>query len=242
MNINIIYNIWINKERNWKIIIDSQLNDIISSKILERATLYIILVAESDISDESKIFIDSILTKNNIFNYNIDIYYNNHYEYYGIKKIYDLAHTTNDEENTIYLYLHTKGMFNYFGLPNDRRGHERILTRTTVYPWLSVVDTFKNNKNINLMGMFPAIYGLVWFNFFWVRGEYLRKNCIEPEISEDRYYYEKWLVLICNPNESELYNMYEKNFKRYTAEEALKLIHSIEICQDVLGFSELCKD
>ena len=233
MEVNIIYNIWINEERNWQIIIDLQLNDIICSKILEysKSILYIILVAKKDIVDESKLFIESILNKNNISNYMIDIYDNNYYEYYGIKKIYDLVNSKSDNIkpclNSIYLYLHTKGMFNYFGKPNERRTHERILTRTTLYPWLNVIDIFKNNENINIMGMFPSINGWVWFNFFWVRGEYVRNNCLNPEISASRYYYETWLSLMYNPKKNELYNMKEGNFNRYTPEESLFLIDTL---------------
>lgn len=233
MNINIIYNAWINKNRNWKIIIESQLKDIILTNILEKSKLYIILIADSDeLINESKLFIEELLNIPSII-YNIDTYTENHYEYYGIKKLYDLS---NSEPDKLYLYIHTKGMFNYYDKPDERNYHEQILTRTTINPWLNVVEIFNRIPTIKLMGMFPSIQKWIWFNFFWVRGSYIINNCEEPIISENRYYYESWLNKKHNQHNedteddenNQIYNMYQGNFTRYSAQEALSIINNID--------------
>jgi len=138
MEINIIYNAWVNKNRNWRIIIESQLNDMVLSGILEKSILHIVLIGElDDLINKAQVFIEFILKNNHISNYFIDKYFNNYFEYYGIKKLYDLANEEQDKEkikNKIFLYFHTKGMFNHNGNPNDRSIQERILTRTIVNP------------------------------------------------------------------------------------------------------------
>ena len=46
--INIIYYIWINTKRNWKVIIHGQFFDIKISKIFENAKLHIVLSCEDN--------------------------------------------------------------------------------------------------------------------------------------------------------------------------------------------------
>ena len=150
-----------------------------------------------------------------------DRYIINLFEYYGIKKLYDLSQT---EPNKIYLYFHSKGMFNYRGIGDERTKEEIILTKTIINPWSSVLNIFKNNLNINIMGMFPSTGGWIWFNFFWIRGSYIKNKCDDPKITDNRYYYESWIADINNPKGNELYNMYKGNFIRYSGEEALQLL------------------
>ena len=43
--VNIIYFIWINKDRNYNIIINGQINDILISNIFEVAKLFIVIIS-----------------------------------------------------------------------------------------------------------------------------------------------------------------------------------------------------
>lgn len=221
-NINIIYYIWINPERNWKIIIEGQLNDIKISNILNDAKLHIIISASTnELLNEVLKFILSILINidNLIFDLNTTL--ENKYEYEPIKKIYDIA---NKEPEKLYIYLHSKGMYhlNISNNNNQRFYQEKTLTRTLIYQWKSIINIFNNNKNIMKVGLFPALGGWIWFNFFWVRGDYIR-SCENPKISNNRYYYESWLSTSIM-NEFDSYSLYDKKIKRYSGDEASNLI------------------
>ena len=74
------------------------------------------------------------------------------------------------------------------------------------------------------MCMFPSLEGFCWFNFFWVKGDYIKNYCKQPEIEKNRYYYESWVSSDESKKEGSLYNMYKGNYERYTSYEALKLI------------------
>ena len=78
--INIIYFIWINKKKNYSIIITEQLNDLITSNILTISNLYIEICCE-DVKLHDTI---KNLIKNKLYNYKyfINIYSVNKYEYY----------------------------------------------------------------------------------------------------------------------------------------------------------------
>jgi hypothetical protein len=109
--INIIYFIWLNKDRNWSVIIEGQLFDIISSNILEKSYLNIIISCENnDLVSEAVSLINKYLI-NHTGKYNIELYNENCYEYYGIRKLYECA---KKNPKSIYIYFHTKGMFNWY--------------------------------------------------------------------------------------------------------------------------------
>ena len=86
-------------------------------------------------------------------------------------------------------------MFNYYNKPDERNMHELKLTRCTLNPWKNVLEIFdRENKiqfffffisanKIQLMCMFPSNEGFCWFNFFWVRGDYINKYCENPIIT-----------------------------------------------------------
>ena len=219
--INIIYFIWINPNKNYECIILGQLDDIIKSNILNESKLYIEICCE-DICIQSNIKkqIDSAL---NSFNYEINFYTKNIFEYYGIKKLYDLSIKEPDKH---YLYLHSKGMFNYDNI-NNRHIYETTLTKGTVYQYKKVVEIFNTNSNISSIGLFPSNHHnqrFIWFNFFWSKGTYLN-TCENPIITTDRFYYERWLET--GEQNSLIYNLYENNYKKYELGEAGNILNNL---------------
>ena len=101
MNLNVIYYIFINPQRDWKIIVKGQLQDFQFCKI-EYTNFYIHVTCENiDLIEECKQLIDS-------FNLNVTISMStiNQYEYPGLKLLYELSNKSSD----IFLYFHTKGM------------------------------------------------------------------------------------------------------------------------------------
>jgi hypothetical protein len=221
MQINIIYYAWINEKKNWKNIIDGQIKDIVKSGILHDAKMYIIVCCENNSLIES---VNNMFFVNlNNFEYTIEIKTQNRYEYYGIKKLYDLA---NLEPEKYYLYLHSKGIFNY-GNIDTRHNNELTLTKGTVYLYKTVLKLFEKNPTISEIGLFPSLSNkkkFIWFNFFWVRGNYV-VTCEDPIITDDRYYYEKWLE---TGSDGLIYNLYEQNYKKYELHEAGNILNTLK--------------
>ena len=211
--INIIYFVWINPNKNYKNIIKGQLNDILNCKILEKANLYV------EICCEDLNLIDSIKSIFSVIDidFKINFYTKNYYEYYGIKKMYDLAIK---EPMKYYLYFHSKGMFNYNNI-NERHIYEKTLTKGTLYQYEKVINLFEKNNDITKIGLFPSAHNnnnFIWFNFFWARGTYLN-TCENPIITDNRYYYELWSGN-GNNEMGKVYNLYENNYKKYELNEA----------------------
>lgn len=241
--IEIVYFIWVIDNRNWKLIIDGQLDDIVRSDILDVSKLNIIITSDNNINliNECKNHICDFLNNKNVAanKYVIDIHNENRYEYEGITKLYELGRA---HPERLYIYLHSKGMYHQFNNnPNKRWDDEFILTQETIYNWMEIVDIFKNNSEIQKVGYIAAkkdgyiqinnrefvapTDGWMWFNFYWVRGEYLNK-CNKPIVTDDRYYYELWLGTNYNGilNERMSYSLYSRNQKEYSQRDAIHII------------------
>jgi len=182
MNICIVYYIYINPNANWKCIVGSQIKDLKDSGLFDLATIHCVLCGELDLIEECKKFINEskiIYTSTTV----------NNYEYPGLLKLYQLG---KENPETIFLYMHSKGMvFSNNGLRNPV---EAIILNNTIKHHRYIYNLFQNNKQIDKAGLFPDHSGIIWYNFFWVRGKYF-ENLVEPIITSDRYYYEhKYIV------------------------------------------------
>lgn len=211
-NINIVYFIWVNPKKDYNSIILGQLTDMIDSGILEQSSLYIEVSCENeDLKDDIHKMISDKLIGNE---YYIQFYNENKFEYYGIKKLYDLAI---DQPSKYYLYLHSKCMFNYNN--EGRHIYEKTLTKGSLVQYKKVIKLFKKNKHIDKIGLFPSSLheqNFIWLNFFWAKGSYIN-TCEDPVITDDRYYYERWSG--SGERESLTYNLFEDNYKKYALNE-----------------------
>jgi hypothetical protein len=220
-NINIIYFIWINPKKNYEIIISGQLKDMIKSEILKHSKLYIEISCQyENINKNITDFITNIINK---YDYEIKFHHDNKFEYFGIKKLYDLAQCDPDK---YYLYLHSKGMFNYDNI-NNRHIYEKTLTRGTIFKYKNIIKTFETNENISKIGLFPSSLNndnFVWLNFFWAKGRYLN-TCEDPKITDDRYYYERWSGT--GDKDKLTYNLYENNYKKYELNEVGDILNKL---------------
>jgi hypothetical protein len=218
--INIVYFIWINPKKNYINIISGQLNDLKNSGILDESTLYIEICCEyenlcKDINDMINNIIKDYDTK-------ITFYSENRYEYYGIKKLYDLAL---EEPDKYYLYFHSKGMFNYDNI-NERHLYEKSVTKGTICQYKKVLNIFDNNMNVSKIGLFPSdTENFVWLNYFWSRGSYFN-TCESPIITNNRFYYETWSGL--GEKTSLMYNLHEHNYKKYDLNEVRYILHNLQ--------------
>jgi hypothetical protein len=192
--LKIVYYAYINRNSNWRVIVSGQLLQLKSYGLLDEADLFIHITDTTNAFEDIISFIHSITMDVKISTSN-----KNHFEYDGIKLVYDVARQNPD---AIIIYFHTKGIsYNI----QSRTTEEYILLKGTFEDWRRKLQFF-NDERINKMGLFPAIEdpvskqisgasgGWIWFNFWYARANYMIKNCIEPGITTNRYYFEGWLA------------------------------------------------
>ena len=185
MNLSVVYYIFINPDRNWKIIVEGQCKDF---KFMQPHghcfydNIFIHICSEKyHLIDECKNLINEIGIDRIIFSQSST----NQFEYPGLKLLYDLSKDSND----IFLYIHSKGMV-FNNHVDIRSVAEQPSFRVTLYYYQKAMEIFRDNKLINKVGIWPSDKGYIWLNFFYIRGGYLQSP---PEISDYRYYYEEYI-------------------------------------------------
>ncbi len=126
-----------------------------------------------------------------------DVTLENSFEYPGIRNMWDIARNLPLEvaRNTIMVYLHTKGMVNthmYNAFHGVRTPFEVNLFHKTFDMWPEVFVKFNKHPELNKVGCYPDVTGVMWYNVYYARASYIR-TLINPTITTDRYYYELWL-------------------------------------------------
>ena len=154
----------------------------------------------------------------------MNITYNNinHYEYYGIHKLWTLAHKFPDK---IFLYLHTKCMSS----DNDNNPIGSIcFTRIITEEYKKIMDIFMTKPEINKVCIASSDIGFCWHNFWWARGTYIVNNTVEPNISDnDRYYYEGWLHGLDNNIKNDCYSIVKGTTESSDQLDAVKIAHLV---------------
>lgn len=217
--IKIVYFVYINPNSNWESIVYGQLEQLRDIGLLNFAQLYVHVVCEHIE------LIKPIMHKINSINSGaiITISLQNQYEYKGIHLVWELA---NKDPDAIYLYFHSKGMrYNY----NSRALDERRIFQEVICPWVKIINIFSSQKHINKIGYGSPYEGYVWFNFWWARGSYL-KECVEPILTSNRWYYEHWLQMkITNTPVSsykECYSLVENTNEKFY--DPGQIVHAID--------------
>lgn len=180
MDLNVVYYIFINPERDWKIIVHGQLKDFKFCEIKFKNFYIHICCADILLINECKQLIET-------FNFSVVLTasFRNEYEYPGLKLVYEVSKNSQDA----FLYFHSKGMV--FNNPNDERNpFEQTTLRATLSNWRHALTIFETVTNVNKIGLWPSPEGYIWVNFFYIRGDYLKRP---PEISTDRWYYETYI-------------------------------------------------
>ena len=223
LDLTIIYFISINIDRNWKEIVNGQINDLNKHTILKNNFLKIVLCCtDNNILNESINYINKILNNIGITYYKIYSFHDNLYEYRGIKILYDSA---KEDPNKIYLYMHSKGMYYIYDditkKLNIRSITEKTILNETIKNFNNTLNLFKTDKDLMKVSLFPSDENFCWYNFYFVRGSYL-VECDEPIIKNDRYYYESWLGL--NKKKGKSYSLFSNNEDKYSSHGATKNI------------------
>lgn len=191
-NINLIYYVYLNDAANWKAIVSGQLLQVKDYKLFDYAKIYIHITDCYNLEADARALINEIVPAAII-----SVNYQNQYEYPALALLYKLAV---QEPADIFLYLHTKGMS--YNAPS-RSTTEAYLLSATFEHWLPNINLFNKHKQVNKIGLFPAIWletkarlggvgGWVFYNFWYVRGDYVTRLG-EPLLHDSRYYYESWL-------------------------------------------------
>jgi len=212
------------KEDRWRTIVLPQMHDLVNCKLAVNADINIVLSGPEEEISSAKTEITNILSPVNT-NIHFDYNYENTYEYPGIKKLYEKA---SEDPEKIYLYFHSKGMVFHEG-ENKRNKLESYLFETLITNWEYIIDIFQKNPDKNKVTLGCSMQGFCWFNFFWVRGNYLKNNCSPPIITDDRYYYESYISNNCeNASYEDCYNIANNNEKPYyTQEDIAAYVHNL---------------
>lgn len=204
--IYIVYYCALNTKKDWRSMINEQLYDIVKTGILKISKLHIVVYgSKTDIQDLKNMLVQ---------NYNIEFdtteIYENLYEFPAIIKIRELAV---ENPNMIFIYLHSKNMFNHNPSPN-RTILEMKLTNFTFLDWESTLSVFMVNSKIQKAMLSPSETGWGWFNFWWARGSYL-VSCKPIEIptnltEPDRFKCEVWLGEMGSQTWEDCYSIIKK--------------------------------
>ena len=191
--LKVVYYAYVDRNTNWREIIEGQLAQIKRYGILDEADLYV------HITDVTNYFDDVVTIIKNIWqDVKISVSDENQFEYPAIKLIHELS---KKDPDSIYIYFHTKGM-SYHGNARDLK--EITLLTFTFQNWRKNLEAFHNAK-IQKIGLFPARENFesklqaglrgawIWYNFWYAKGSYIAK-CEDPELQDkDRWYFEHWL-------------------------------------------------
>jgi len=180
MKIKIVYFAYL-VPNHWEPIIKEQLDALKNLNLYNiAASIYMSVISNPIELSKLKIVLEQNYNKIQLKN----IFVDNIYEYPGIKTIYQIAE---DDDDTLLLYFHSKGM------TSNQHDIRNFLFKNTIENYKDYVNEFKTNKKLEVAGAMPHSDGFCYFNFFWARSSYVRNYCERPEISTNRYIWEVWI-------------------------------------------------
>lgn len=176
--IHIVYYINCDCNENWFSWLFNQINLVVTMN----ATIYIVSTLQP--SKESE-FREKVLQ--HFPNVIIECYYENEYEYRGIKKIWELGQIHN-KSNDILLYFHSKGVTHNSSYEVNKNDCYNIILEDIE----KIKEIFTIFPKIDKVGYSIGGIGWLWYNFWYVRGSYI-KNVEQPIKTTRRHYYEDYI-------------------------------------------------
>jgi len=221
--VQIVYYGFLNTER-WRHIILPQMEELRDCGLLDKSDILIVLCGDKHVIEEAEREIRGVLSTY-IDRVKFSSSYENLYEYPGIKAMHDMC-TANPEK--VYLYFHSKGMI-FNNDNNVRNPLEKLLTKKVVLNYKNILNVFESHPNINKVSYGCTKEGACWYNFFWVKGNYVAE-LPSPQISNDRFYYEHYLG---NGTHVDCYNLAERPIKPYYTSEEITQSINTEVAENV---------
>ncbi len=183
--IKIVYFAYL-KPNEWEPIVLEQLNSLKSSKLYDISdNIYISLCCNDTDLKRLKQHIWAKYKKIQIIN----IFSQNHYEYPGLKAVWDIS---NESDDSVILYFHTKGITSAQKYP-DRHNIRRFIFKNTVENYEEYVNEFNKNPDLDIGCIFPSEFGFSWYNFFWINSSYVKNYLPEPKPVQNRYFWERYI-------------------------------------------------
>lgn len=164
--------------------------------------IYIVCVATNDIIN---IINNVILCNYSQINIEIEFHDLNEYEYRGILKVWEISKIYTLSTDII-LYLHSKGMTRVNSFDDCKNDYYYKIFEDIN----KIKEIFNIFYKINKIGYFCSNSGFIWYNFWFVRGSYI-KNVIKPIKTNRRHYYESWLCLTETKRKNDCYNFIKYN-------------------------------
>jgi hypothetical protein len=210
IKIYVVYHAFIHSKReNWHEVIDAHLTDLVDCGLADAAhEVHVTLMIDDSITRPNTTFLLTTGTNTilkSIPKAKITTHLENRFEYFAIRKLWDLGQAVPpDEENkTLFLYFHSKGMWHHKNYTIVRSEMYIQLYNAVIQPWQRVIHQFQKNPILNKAGFMTSRGGWQWFNFVWIRASYLKRVvCPHAFLSENenfRYYYESWVAYL-SPN------------------------------------------
>jgi hypothetical protein len=172
-------------------LIKMQLDALVATGLLSSVRrLHLIICGPQALSNDTTTMISSLHIPSHV---EIDTQYLNEstHEYRGVCRVWERAQELGGRDDTLLLYIHSKGITRYKG-GNTRDRCESRTFDVVVQPWRVVLNIFRAFPTINKVGATCSSKGWMWHNFFWTRASYAM--CVErPLLTPDRYYYEEWI-------------------------------------------------
>jgi hypothetical protein len=174
---------------NWKEILKSQIERLISSGLYDKADI-IWFTCNLNENDEN-VFTDFLKDYNKI---QTECHVNNGFEYPGIHKVKELGDTNEDMK---ILYFHAKGVSNtYTDYSTKQVNQEKIkniqswrecLEYFVIDKWEDCIDKLNEYDNVGV----TCNGGWYWGNFWWSQSKHIKK--CRPVDYWGRWSYEDWL-------------------------------------------------
>jgi len=134
---------------------------------------------------------------------------NSNYEHKGLEAVWKEAQSSDDDD--LITYTHCRGLSHKHPKSPEMNGarevHSYLCGKCLIREYDKVENIFKDNPEINRVGLGQSPGGWMWFNFWTVKASYLKKKerpLEYPVLSKvmskyfdrhakDRHYYEAWL-------------------------------------------------
>ena len=171
-----------------------QINDFFKSKIFKYKKIKLFFIIISSSLNRRREIENLLLLKNikEYVDYEITFSKDNHKEYEGINKVWQLSQIDRNK-NDLIIYLHAKGisyMQNKFFY--IRQPLEKFIFKLLIGNWEKNLELINRFNSIQKLGILSGGNGWLWFNFWIAKSSYISQ--LEKPLKRKRAcYYEDWL-------------------------------------------------
>ena len=199
-----------------------QLKDLIRSNIFKYSfiKIHLVIICSNSLRRAKIRDVIKSLKLNNFFEFDLIFSDDQHKEFAGINKVWELA---NYEEEKLILYFHGKGL-SYLENPlfYIRQPLEKFIFKLLIHNWEKNLEKIYRLHSINKIGILTGGNGWSWFNFWIARSSYLSK-LEKPKMTKYACYYEDWLgrsilnetstnkIIYTNPENEKYYNTLDQS-------------------------------